>query len=86
MSNVLEVRLPLDVSRYRYPPVKERVDEEDLYQEYIEIAEGSGYIAAMDGKSLIYTKIITFSVPLISSFFLELMLMVFSYFHYLNEL
>ncbi|XP_012935394.1 uncharacterized protein LOC101845075 isoform X2 [Aplysia californica] len=48
MSNVLEVRLPLDVSRFRYPPVKERLDEKDLYLEYIEIAEGSGYLASMD--------------------------------------
>ncbi|GFR62052.1 hypothetical protein ElyMa_001861900 [Elysia marginata] len=48
MSNVLEISLPLDTSHFRYPPLKDRLDEEDLYQEYVEVAEGAGYIKAMD--------------------------------------
>ncbi|GFN84346.1 fibronectin, partial [Plakobranchus ocellatus] len=48
MSNVLEISLPLDVSHFRYPPLKDRLEEEDLYQEYVEVAEGAGYLKAMD--------------------------------------
>ena len=59
MSNVLEITLPLDLSHFRYPPIKERLEEEDLYQEYVEVAEGAGYIKAMDGecrRHTLYTK------------------------------
>ena len=58
MSNVLEIRLPLDVTKFRYPPVKERAEEEDLYQEYLEISEGAGYLSAMDGESYVLVMLV----------------------------
>ena len=50
MSNVLEVVLPLDASEIRLPPRGSRSDEEELYLEYLEVNEGSGYLSAMDSK------------------------------------
>ena len=50
MSNVLEVILPLDVSDIKLPPPSQRLEEEELYMEYLEIHEGSGYLPAMDSK------------------------------------
>ena len=54
MSNVLEVILPLDSSEIRLPPRESRSDEEELYLEYLEVNEGSGYLSAMDSKFSIY--------------------------------
>lgn len=54
MSNILEVFLPLDTSQFKYPSAEKMEDEEDLYKEYIQIAEGSGYLSAMDGKCLCF--------------------------------
>ena len=42
MSNELEVTLPLDVSNIVLPPTELRVDNEDMYREYLEVREGSG--------------------------------------------
>lgn len=50
MSNVLEVSLPLDISEIRLPVREARLDEEELYTEYLEISQGSGYLPAMDSK------------------------------------
>lgn len=50
MSNVLEVILPLDSHEIRLPPHDSRADEEELYLEYLEVNEGSGYLPAMDSK------------------------------------
>ncbi len=44
MSNELEVMLPLDTSHIRLPPLEGRVDDEDLYLEYIEVREGAGVV------------------------------------------
>ena len=52
MSNVLVVQLPLDTSNITLPPPSERVAEEEVYMEYIEVLEGSGYLPQMDGESL----------------------------------
>jgi hypothetical protein len=52
MSNVLEVSLPLDTSEIRLPVREARLDEEELYLEYLEVSEGSGYLPAMDSKFL----------------------------------
>ncbi|CAL1538548.1 unnamed protein product [Lymnaea stagnalis] len=54
MSNILEVSLPLDKSSFKYPPEKDRMEGEDLYSEFIEVAEGSGYLSDMDSKFRIY--------------------------------
>ncbi len=48
MSNELEVTLPLDVGSIRLPPVDLRIDDDDLYKEYIEIREGSGFVPNLD--------------------------------------
>ena len=50
MSNVLEVVLPLDTQEIRLPPHDSRSGEEELYLEYLEVNEGSGYLPAMDSK------------------------------------
>ncbi|XP_048739977.2 uncharacterized protein LOC125654190 isoform X5 [Ostrea edulis] len=50
MSNVIEVVLPLDTSQIVLPDDDERLDQEELYHEYISIQEGSGYLTAMDVK------------------------------------
>ena len=50
MSNVLEVVLPLDTHEIRLPPRDSRSGEEELYLEYLEVNEGSGYLPAMDSK------------------------------------
>lgn len=52
MSNVIEVVLPLETADIVLPGDEERQDQEELYQEYVSIQEGSGYLAAMDGKPL----------------------------------
>ena len=52
MSNVIEVVLPLETADIVLPGDDERQDQEELYQEYVSIQEGSGYLAAMDGKPL----------------------------------
>ncbi|XP_052779768.1 uncharacterized protein LOC128217013 isoform X4 [Mya arenaria] len=51
MSNVLEVSLPLDSSEIRLPVKEARIDEPELYLEYLEISQGSGYLPAMDTSS-----------------------------------
>ena len=48
MSNELEVTLPLATNHIRLPPMDVRTDDEDLYKEYIEVREGSGYSPQMD--------------------------------------
>ena len=50
MSNVLEVVLPLDIQEICLPPHDSRSGEEELYLEYLEVNEGSGYLPAMDSK------------------------------------
>ncbi|KAL5013162.1 hypothetical protein ScPMuIL_007432 [Solemya velum] len=50
ISNVLEVILPLETSMIKLPPKNERVEEEELYTEYVEIHEGSGYLPTMDAE------------------------------------
>ena len=47
MSNELEITLPLDISSFVLPPVEIRLDNNDLYTEYVEVREGSGYSAGM---------------------------------------
>ena len=53
MSNVLEVSLPLDTSDIRLPVKEARLDEQELYLEYLEISQGSGYLPAMDSEFFI---------------------------------
>ncbi|KAL3853216.1 hypothetical protein ACJMK2_016773 [Sinanodonta woodiana] len=48
MSNILQIVLPLDTSRIQLPPKAELLDEEELYCEYLEVHQGSGYLPAMD--------------------------------------
>ncbi|XP_076447663.1 uncharacterized protein LOC143284653 isoform X3 [Babylonia areolata] len=48
MSNVLVVQLPLDTSNIVLPPANDRQDDEEVYLEYIEVLEGSGYLPQMD--------------------------------------
>ncbi|CAH1782616.1 unnamed protein product [Owenia fusiformis] len=48
MSNELEVSLPLDTSQIVLPPAELRGDDEDIYKDYIEVSEGSGYMPGMD--------------------------------------
>ena len=56
MSNELEVTLPLDISSIRLPSQEVRLDDEDLYKEYIEVREGSGYVTSQAGKKpFLYT-------------------------------
>jgi hypothetical protein len=50
VSNLLEVTLPLDVASIVLPSEGKRLDEEELYMEYLDIHEGSGYLTAMDGE------------------------------------
>lgn len=50
MSNILQVKLPLDTSQICLPPPDQRLEDDELYQEYLEIHEGSGYLPEMDGK------------------------------------
>ena len=52
LSNVIEVVLPLETADIVLPGDEERQDQEELYQEYVSIQEGSGYLTAMDGKPL----------------------------------
>lgn len=54
MSNVIEVVLPLETSQIKLPSEDERQDQEELYQEYIVIQEGSGYLTAMDGRNFLF--------------------------------
>ena len=42
MSNELEVTLPLDVEHITLPPPETRMEDEDLYKEYIEVRESGG--------------------------------------------
>ena len=44
MSNEIEVVLPLESDHIRLPPAELRVDDEDLYREYLEVTEGSGSV------------------------------------------
>lgn len=55
MSNVIEITLPADYSAIELPPENQRLDEEELYMEHLELTEGSGYLPAMDGKIIIDT-------------------------------
>ena len=52
MSNELEVTLPLDTAGIHLPPREVRIDDDDLYKEYVEIREGSGIVPNIDhGKT-----------------------------------
>ena len=52
MSNELEVTLPLDTAGIHLPPQEVRIDDDDLYKEYVEIREGSGIVPNIDhGKT-----------------------------------
>ena len=42
MSNELEVTLPLDTEHITLPPYETRLDDEDLYKEYVEVREAGG--------------------------------------------
>ena len=42
MSNEMEVTLPLDTQYIRLPPKEVRTEDDDLYQEYIEVHEAGG--------------------------------------------
>ena len=54
MSNELEVTLPLDTAGIRLPRMEVRIDDDDLYKEYIEVREGSGIVPNVDrGKSFV---------------------------------
>lgn len=44
MSNELEVRLPLGVQYIQLPPRDARVENEDLYREYLEVRPGEANI------------------------------------------
>ncbi|XP_067685414.1 uncharacterized protein [Haliotis asinina] len=48
MSNILEVELPLDKTQIILPGEDQRVEDDEVYQEYLEIHEGSGYLPEMD--------------------------------------
>ena len=50
VSNIIEVVLPLDVSQIELPDQDERLDDDELYLEYLSIQQGSGYLPAMDGE------------------------------------
>lgn len=68
MSNVLEVSLPLDVTEIRLPVREARLDEEELYLEYLEISQGSGYLPAMDSKYMFVFYLLYVSLSLLSLF------------------
>ena len=54
MSNELEITLPLDINSFVLPPTEIRLDNPDLYTEYVEVREGAGYSAGMaQGQILI---------------------------------
>jgi hypothetical protein len=44
----LELSLPLETLNIIQPPVDLREDDPDMYREYIEVREGSGYLTTMD--------------------------------------
>ena len=48
---MLEVELPLDTTHVVLPPKDQRCDDDEMYSEYIEVHEGSGYLPSMDGKN-----------------------------------
>ncbi|XP_046358181.2 uncharacterized protein LOC124136325 [Haliotis rufescens] len=48
MSNILEVELPLDKTQIILPGEDQRLEDDEVYQEYLEIHEGSGYLPEMD--------------------------------------
>ena len=54
MSNVLEVSLPLDTRDINLPVPEARLDEEELYLEYLEISQGSGFLPEMESKCFFY--------------------------------
>ena len=43
MSNELEVSLPLENDFIKLPPQEIRINDNDLYKEYLEVREGSGF-------------------------------------------
>ncbi|KAH9503746.1 hypothetical protein Btru_066540, partial [Bulinus truncatus] len=49
-SNILVVTLPLSTSDFVYPDTPKGTEEEDLYNEFIEVTEGAGYLPAMDDQ------------------------------------
>ena len=56
MSNELEVSLPLNTEHIVLPPTELRLNDDDLYTEYIEVRDGSGYVAAMDRGEVTHTR------------------------------
>ncbi|KAK6994911.1 fibronectin, partial [Biomphalaria glabrata] len=51
ISNTLYIRLPLNTADFVYPDIAERREDEDLYNEYIEVVEGSGYQTNIDNQA-----------------------------------
>ncbi|XP_055882729.1 uncharacterized protein LOC106055997 isoform X2 [Biomphalaria glabrata] len=51
ISNMLYIRLPLNTADFVYPDIAERREDEDLYNEYIEVVEGSGYQTNIDNQA-----------------------------------
>lgn len=54
MFNVIEVVLSLETLQIKLSSEDERQDQEELYQEYIVIQEGSGYLIVMDGRNFLF--------------------------------
>ena len=48
LSNELEVSLPFETAYIKLPPSELRLNDGDLYREYMEVREGSGYVPSMD--------------------------------------
>ena len=40
--------LPFETAYIKLPPVEMRMNDGDLYREYMEVREGSGYVPSMD--------------------------------------
>ena len=51
MSNELEVSLPLESDHINLPPKEIRINDVDLYKEYLEVREGSGFQPEMSRGS-----------------------------------
>ena len=90
MSNVIEVVLPLETADIVLPGDDERQDQEELYQEYVSIQEGSGYLAAMDGKPLPVSSpaldtsaavIFSWWICCLSSFLCDHLIFILKYYH-----
>lgn len=52
MSNELQVTLPLSTRYIRLPPEDVRLDDDDMYKEYVEVQQGSGFVPGEEGVCL----------------------------------